>query len=170
MSHYGFARILTGPDQGACFHEYLLRGRPDLVSFITRRTVSAKDPVYATKKPSVAVSHHVKLPPELSLLPSCGPLNREQIMTLCRDPVCDPARMFAFPAAVKMVGHWDPTIEKYCVPHGVSSFLASDSTTQGFLLPNSPTPPKWTDIIPKGIGGWDWRSTSPNFMIQNPTD
>ena len=156
MSHYGFARIPTGPNQGGFFHEYFLRGRPDLTGFVHRRTLSSR------KSSSTRLKRRkqLKLPPNLSLYTPCRPLNSNQIMKLCVDPVCQPSKVFAFPAEVRKAGKWDPASAKYCVQGG-SCFNTSNPKTQGSTNTSSPTP-KWTEILPQGIGGWDWLSFNPS--------
>lgn len=111
-NHYKFGRISKGTYRGAFYHECFLRGRPDLLNQITRKSstsskrsflaLSSKDALVNTLPDSLPA-----LPPDLDQLSHCHKLKPEQIVDLCVDPVCEPLRVFKFSGCAAMVGTYD---------------------------------------------------------------
>ena len=77
LSFYQFFRVSEGPDIGGYFHEYLLRGRPDLLLQIRRQ------PQLLFKGPRVKPPART-WSPNFNLFPPCRELTALEILQLCR--------------------------------------------------------------------------------------
>ena len=142
MSHYGFVRFVLGPDKGAFYHEFMLRGRPDLVFWIERRQAVSSLGAIAESRKAKANSGSISgtlangrrtqkrlrsrvIPPDLTKFPVCPrSLDLDHVLNLCTDSVCMPNRLFSFSEnyTVGMVAHsYDRINDRYHVNNSGNS-------------------------------------------------
>ena len=85
VNWYSFMHAVVGPDQGSYYHEFLLRGRPDLVRFIRRKTCSSRMRMPQEPKRGRASRRH-PLPPDFydfADFPKCRKLTESEVKLLC---------------------------------------------------------------------------------------
>ena len=111
VSHYLFSRVGEGnasssssPSRRAYFHEYFLRGRPDLISRIFRPSRNGH-----------CVEKKVLAPADFSRYPLCRELSKEEIASLTVDESCRPLRLFGREGAVRCFGQLDTASGTFAV-------------------------------------------------------
>ena len=86
LSVYKFARVMDGPEKGAYYNEFFLRGRPDLLASVKRigqrnRSSQSSSPPKVHHRMPQAKKHRPPTP-SFRLYPRCRELTREEIRIL----------------------------------------------------------------------------------------
>jgi hypothetical protein len=63
LNLYGFMRLSAGPDRGAYYHEFLLRGRPEMSKFMLRVRVKTNGIRHSTPSPNSNEPNFYQMPP-----------------------------------------------------------------------------------------------------------
>lgn len=106
ISHYKFQRVTNG----TYYHEYFLRGRPDLLRNIVRsfpkpkHSLTSPDKVFRLSESYPTRSERKLRTPKFDQLTPCRELRPAEVVELTSDPILQPRRVFEFSGCAAMIG------------------------------------------------------------------